>query len=76
LVRQRCVVIIAGGVDAAFAAKAATATIPIIFATGDDPVRSGLVGSLNRPGGNVTGVFTFAASVEGKQLGLLREVVP
>jgi putative tryptophan/tyrosine transport system substrate-binding protein len=76
LVRQRCVAIIAGGVDAASAAKAATATIPIIFATGDDPVRSGLVGSLNRPGGNVTGVFGVSATVEGKQLGLLREVVP
>jgi putative ABC transport system substrate-binding protein len=76
LVRQRCVVIIAGGVDAAFAAKAATATIPIVFATGDDPVRNGLVGSLNRPGGNVTGVFFVSGSVEGKQLGLLREVVP
>jgi putative ABC transport system substrate-binding protein len=76
LVRQRCVVIIAGGVDAAFAAKAATATIPIIFVTGEDPLRSGLVGSLNRPGGNVTGVSFVSASVEGKQLGLLREVVP
>src|SRR5262245_30597441 len=76
LVRQRCVVIIAGGVDAAFAAKAATATIPIIFVTGEDPIRSGLVGSLNRPGGNVTGVSFVSATVEGKQLGLLREVVP
>jgi putative ABC transport system substrate-binding protein len=76
LVRKRCVVIIAGGVDAAFAAKAATATIPIIFAAGDDPIKRGLAGSLNRPGGNVTGVFFVAASVEGKQLGLLREVVP
>jgi putative ABC transport system substrate-binding protein len=76
LVRQRCVVIMAGGVDAAFAAKAATATTPVIFATGDDPIRNGLVGSLNRPGGNVTGVFFVAGSVEGKQLGLLREVVP
>src|SRR5262245_31641984 len=76
LVRQRCVVIIAGGIDAAFAAKAATATIPIIFATGDDPLRSGLVGSLNRPGGNATGVFFVSGSVEGKQLGLLREIVP
>jgi ABC-type uncharacterized transport system substrate-binding protein len=76
LVRQRCVVIIAGGVNATFAAKAATATIPIIFATGVDPIKSGLVGSLNRPGGNITGVFTVSASVAGKQLGLLREVVP
>jgi ABC-type uncharacterized transport system substrate-binding protein len=76
LVRQRCVVIIAGGVDAASAAKAATATIPIIFATGDDPVRSGLVGSLNRPGGNITGVTGLTVEVASKQLGLLREVVP
>jgi putative tryptophan/tyrosine transport system substrate-binding protein len=76
LVHQPCVVIIAGGIDAAFAAKGATATTPVIFATGDDPIRSGLVGSLNRPGGNVTGVFFVAGSVEGKQLGLLREVVP
>jgi ABC-type uncharacterized transport system substrate-binding protein len=76
LVRQWCVVIIAGGVNATFAAKAATATIPIIFATGVDPIKSGLVGSLNRPGGNITGVFTVSASVAGKQLGLLREVVP
>ena len=76
LVRQRCVVIIAGGIDAAFAAKAATATIPIIFATGVDPLRSGLVGSFNRPGGNITGVFSVSASMEGKHLGLLREVVP
>jgi putative ABC transport system substrate-binding protein len=76
LVRQRCLVIIAGGVNAAFAAKAATATIPIIFATGVDPIKSGLVGSLNRPGGNITGQFTVSASVAGKQLGLLREVVP
>ena len=76
LVRQRCVVIVAGGVNAAFAAKAVTATIPIIFATGVDPIKSGLVGSLNRPGGNVTGVFTVVAAMGGKQLGLLREVVP
>jgi ABC-type uncharacterized transport system substrate-binding protein len=76
LVRQRCVVIIAGGVDAASAAKAATATTPIIFATGDDPVRSGLVGSLNRPGGNITGVTNLIVEVAPKRLGLLREVVP
>jgi putative ABC transport system substrate-binding protein len=62
--------------NAAFAAKAATATIPIIFATGVDPLRSGLVGSFNRPGGNITGVFSVSASMEGKHLGLLREVVP
>src|SRR5262245_61524305 len=49
LVRQRCVVIIAGGVDAAFATKDVTATTPIIFAAGDDPIERGLVGSLNRP---------------------------
>ena len=76
LVRKPCVVIIAGGVNAAFAAKAATTTIPIIFATGVDPITSGLVGSLNRPGGNVTGVTNLTLEVAPKQLGLLREVVP
>ena len=57
-------------------AKTATASIPIVFAGGEDPVRFGLINSLNRPGGNVTGVTTLLGGLGAKQLGLLREVVP
>jgi putative ABC transport system substrate-binding protein len=77
LVRRRVAVIATpGSVDAALAAKAATTTIPIIFGTGIDVVQAGLVTSLNRPGGNVTGVNYMQAEVATKQLGLLHELLP
>jgi putative tryptophan/tyrosine transport system substrate-binding protein len=77
LVRRHVAVIVAvGGSASASAAKAATTTIPIVFSTGGDPVKLGLVASLNRPGGNATGMKVLLAEMEGKRLGLLRDMVP
>ena len=77
LVRRQCTVIIGGGHAAALAAKATTSTIPIVFVTGDDPIQLGLVASISRPTGNVTGVYFYSgASLVSKQLELLREVLP
>jgi ABC-type uncharacterized transport system substrate-binding protein len=77
LVRQQVAIIVTiGGDTSALAAKAATSTIPIVFASGTDPLRSGLVTSLSRPGANITGVSTFLVDLEPKRLELLRELRP
>src|SRR5262245_7436114 len=77
LVEQRVSVIAAVGGDlVAWAAKNATATIPIVFIIGSDPAKADLVASMNRPGGNATGVSLYSLALEQKKLEMLREIVP
>src|SRR3954465_12142164 len=76
LVRRKVDLIVAVAPPAALAAKASTTTIPIVFFTGADPIQLGLVASLNRPGGNITGVTALSNEVAAKRLQILREVAP
>jgi putative tryptophan/tyrosine transport system substrate-binding protein len=76
LVRRRVAVIVVGSIEAALAVRATTTTIPIVFVTAADPVEWGLVASLNRPGGNLTGITNLAGELVPKRLQLLRELLP
>jgi putative ABC transport system substrate-binding protein len=76
LVRRHVAMLVATDRPSALAAKAATATIPIVFTSGADPVQLGLVSSFNRPGGNATGVFLLSTELGPKRLGLVRELLP